>query len=102
MKIPPPKRIISEIDPKYDNADWRTKKLKVGAYIRVSTDSSDQANSLRNQLAHYERFIPANPNWEYVGYWCDDGISGTNMKNRKGLLGIVKASKAAFMHLYTS
>jgi hypothetical protein len=30
-------KIISEIDPIYDSKDWRLKKLRACAYIRVST-----------------------------------------------------------------
>ena len=36
-------------------------KLCACAYIRVSTDSHDQENSLKNQRAHYEKFIAHSP-----------------------------------------
>jgi hypothetical protein len=64
----------SEPDPKYSIIDWRLKPLRTAAYIRVSTDSRDQENSLRNQLAHYSKFIPSNPLWEFAGIFqeaCD-------------------------------
>jgi predicted site-specific integrase-resolvase len=51
------KRIISQVDPKYISKDWREKKLRVAAYARVSTDSSDQENSLKNQLGRIPRFV---------------------------------------------
>jgi site-specific DNA recombinase len=66
------KRIISQVDPKYISKDWREKKLRVAAYARVSTDSSDQENSLKNQLRHYAKFIPLHPQWEYVGTFSDE------------------------------
>ena len=48
------KRIISEVDPRYNSKDWRQKRLRVAAYARVSTDSKDQENSLKNQREYYE------------------------------------------------
>lgn len=35
-------------------------KLRVAAYARVSTDSSDQANSFAAQLTYYHTMIAAN------------------------------------------
>ncbi len=99
MERPPKKRIISEIDPKYDRKDWRQKKLRVCAYLRVSTDSGDQENSLKNQRAHYEKFIPQYPNWNYVGIFADEGISGTSLKNRLGFRQMVDACKAGKIDL---
>jgi len=87
-------KIISEIDPIYEIKDWRVKKLRTCAYIRVSTDSYDQENSLNNQRAHYEKYIAQFPHWDFVGIFADDGISGTSVKNRTGFLQMVEASKA--------
>jgi DNA invertase Pin-like site-specific DNA recombinase len=89
----------SEPDPKYSNTDWRGKSLRAAAYIRVSTDSTDQENSLKNQRVHYERMIPSNPLWKYAGIFQDEGISGTNMRNRKGLLHLIKECKAGNIDL---
>lgn len=52
------------------------KKLKVGAYARVSTDSSEQEDSLENQKAYFKDYIQSNPEWEFVGVYADQGISG--------------------------
>jgi len=93
------KRIISEADPKYSNKDWREKKLRVAAYARVSTDSHDQENSLKNQLRHYEKFIPLHPQWEYVGTFSDEGISGTSLRNRTGFLNMIEACRAGTIDL---
>jgi len=62
------------------------KKLRVAAYARVSTDSHEQLVSLETQKIHYEAYIKSNPNWEYVGLYYDEGISGTKMAKRDGLL----------------
>ena len=86
-------RIVSEVDPIYENKDWRQKVFRVAAYARVSTDSSDQENSLKNQKKHYDATIPANPNWKYVGLYADDGISGTSTHNRKEFNRMVEDCK---------
>ena len=99
MATKPKMRIISEVDPVYDNKGWRTKKLRASAYVRVSTDSSDQLNSLQNQTEHYESYIPSYPGWEYVGMYTDEGISGTSMKNRKGLQAMIEDCKAGKIDL---
>lgn len=36
------------------------------------------------QVDYYTNFIKENPDWEYVGIYTDEGISGTNMKHREG------------------
>jgi len=78
----PRKRTIWEVEPEYEVKDWRLKKLKVAAYIRVSTDSEDQLNSFENQRNRYEDFIKQYPNWEFVGIYADEGISGTSTNKR--------------------
>ena len=93
------KRIISEVDPKYNSKDWRQKKLRVAAYARVSTDSKDQENSLKNQREYYEKFIPQHANWEYIGIFSDDGISGTSVRNRTGFREMIEACKAGSIDL---
>ena len=92
-------KIISSVDPIYERKDWRHKKLRTCAYIRVSTDSRDQENSLKNQRAHYEKFIPQYPHWTYVGIFADNGISGTSLRNRTGFQQMVDACKAGKIDL---
>lgn len=45
--------------------------LRVAAYARVSTDTSDQLNSLENQIGYFKKYIKANPEWEYTGIYID-------------------------------
>lgn len=71
---------------KIDAAAKQTKKLRVAAYARVSTDSADQLVSLDAQKEHYEQVIKNCPNWEYAGLYYDEGVSGTKMAKRDGLL----------------
>ncbi len=63
-------------------AKEEVKKLRVAAYCRVSTDNEEQATSYEAQVEHYTEFIQKNPEWEFAGIYADDGISGTNTKNR--------------------
>ena len=67
------------------------KKLKVAAYCRVSTASDEQLISLEAQKAHYENYIRSNDEWEYVGLYYDEGITGTKKDVRAGLLSMIDA-----------
>ena len=42
----------------------------------VSTDSRRQEDSLENQMETYERLITGNPEYEFIGVFADQGISG--------------------------
>lgn len=55
---------------------------KVCAYARVSTDSEEQLTSYSSQIKHYSEKIKSNPDWEFVGIYADEGLSGTQVKNR--------------------
>ena len=57
-------------------------RLRVAAYCRVSTDTEEQATSYETQVEHYTEYISRNPEWTLAGIYADDGISGTNTKNR--------------------
>lgn len=71
---------------KIEAAKAAKRKLRVAAYARVSTDSAEQLVSLETQKNHYERYIQARPDWEYAGLYYDEGITGTKMEKRDGLL----------------
>lgn len=58
-------------------------KLRVAAYCRVSTDSEEQAESFESQVNHYTNYINKNPDWVLADIYADEGITGTNTKNRK-------------------
>lgn len=75
----PAKRQIGNTGRKQD----ANPKLRVAAYCRVSTDSDEQATSYEAQVEHYTEYIKKNPEWEFAGIYADDGISGTNTKNRE-------------------
>lgn len=61
-----------------------TKKRKVAAYARVSTDHEDQQSSYEAQVDYYTKYIQSRDDWEFVKVYADEGISGTSTKHRKG------------------
>ena len=57
-------------------------RKRVAAYARVSVDIGEALESLAAQISYYSQKIQQNPQWEYVGVYADEGISGTGFKNR--------------------
>lgn len=55
---------------------------RVAAYCRVSTDSTDQANSLASQERYFRSYIARNPDWTLAQIFVDEGLSGTSTKKR--------------------
>lgn len=53
--------------------------IKVCAYCRVSTDSTDQVNSFENQQSYFNRELSKNPDYKLVNIYADKGISGTKL-----------------------
>ena len=56
-------------------------KLRVAAYCRVSSDSSDQMNSFAAQMNYYTTLISGKENWTLVDLYADAGISGTSAES---------------------
>ena len=75
-----------------DAATGTLVRKKVAAYARVSTDEKDQLNSFNTQKIEYERRIKENPEWEFVGLYADEGITGTNLKKREGFKNMIQDS----------
>lgn len=69
------------------------KRLRVAAYCRVSTDNEEQASSYETQIAHYREFISANPEWELVDVYADEGISATSTKGRERFNAMIEDCK---------
>jgi len=74
--IPPTMNMVTRL-PKTS-----TRKRRVAAYARVSTDSEEQLTSYEAQVDYYTNYIQRNPAWEYAGLYADEGISATNTKHR--------------------
>lgn len=69
-------------------------KLKVAAYCRVSTSSSDQINSYARQIKVYTDKITKKTDWELVGIFADEGISGMKAGNRPEFLRMIAMCEA--------
>ena len=67
-------------------------KRRQTPYCRVSTDDIDQVISIELQKDEYQKKIRANPNWEYMGTYVDDGFSGTNTEHRPGFRLMMQAA----------
>ena len=67
-------------------------KLKVAAYARVSTDEAEQLNSYKTQCEYYTSYIQEKPEWEFVGLYADEGITGTSARRRKEFQRLIKDS----------
>ncbi len=72
---------------------------KVAAYCRVSTDSKDQLNSYASQMDYYHQKINANPAWELVKVYADEGITGTSMKKRDDFRRMISDCRKGNIHL---
>lgn len=64
--------------------------LRVCAYARVSTEKEEQLNSYNSQLKYYEEKIKSNKDWQYVGIYADEGITGTLDYKRDGFMNMMK------------
>ena len=66
---------------------------KVAAYCRVSTEQENQQNSYATQISYYTDYITRNPDWQLVGIYADEGISGTRTKNRTQFNKMIRAAR---------
>ncbi len=66
---------------------------KVAAYCRVSTEQENQQNSYSTQISYYTDYITRNPDWQLVGIYADEGISGTRTKNRTQFNRMIRAAR---------
>ena len=72
---------------------------RVAAYVRVSTDNDEQTSSYELQKNYYTDYIKAQPGWEFVGIYDDEGISGTSLEHRKGMQQLIEDCKAGKIDL---
>lgn len=63
---------------------------RVGIYARVSTDDPNQTSSYELQKNYYEEMVSRNPNWELVGIYADEGISGTSLEHRDEFMRLIQ------------
>ena len=74
-------------------------KRRACAYARVSTDSDEQFTSFEAQVDYYKNYIQSKPEWEFVGIYTDEGISGTNTKKREGFNKMIEDALAGKIDL---
>lgn len=81
---------IKVIKPKKDAAP---KRLRVCAYVRVSAATEELEESLEAQMDHFQTLITSKQEWEFVGLYVDNGISGFQNK-RPGFQSMMKDARA--------
>ena len=70
----------------------RLLRMNIAAYCRVSTDKSDQLNSLEAQKKFFTEYTEKNGH-NLVRLYADEGISGTKIKNRKEFLRLMRDAR---------
>lgn len=70
--------------------DLKEKKLRVAAYVRVSTKNELQTNSFDSQVNYYHDMIRKRENWTLVNIYKDYGISGKSLNNRDGFIQMIQ------------
>ena len=78
--------VVAEIQPtkKIDE------KIRLAAYCRVSSDSSDQLNSFAAQIRYYTDYAKVHTEYELIDIYADEGISGTSLKKRDEFKRLIK------------
>lgn len=66
------------------------RQLRVAAYARVSSDSTDQLHSFAAQNAYFSKLITDNPAWELADIYADKGITGTSIDKREDFLRMME------------
>ncbi len=88
------KKVVTVIPEKRQSikssADFQVKKRRVAGYARVSTELEQQQNSYQTQLDYYTTYISSRPDWEFVGMYSDEGVTGTSTKKRDGFNRMVE------------
>lgn len=79
----------------------KTKKgsrMNIAAYCRVSTDKTDQINSLEAQKNFFTEYTEKNGH-NLVRLYADEGISGTKTKNRREFLRLMKDAQQGLFEM---
>ena len=53
------------------------RKKNVAAYARVSSGKDAMLHSLSSQVSYYSKYIQSHSDWEYVGVYADEALTGT-------------------------
>ncbi len=71
----------------------RNRLRNVVFYGRVSTEHEAQISALENQLQWYDDQAKYHPNWNVVGRYIDEGITGTQAKKRPSFLQMIEDAR---------
>ena len=66
---------------------------RVVIYARVSTEHEAQLSALENQIDWYKPILEARPNWQLVGQYIDEGITGTSAEKRPEFMRMIADAK---------
>lgn len=69
---------VTVIDPRQPDKA----RLRVAAYARVSSDSTDQVDSYLAQVDFYTKHISSNEDWDMVDIYADEGLTGLDAQKR--------------------
>ncbi len=67
--------------------------IRLAAYCRVSSDSSDQLHSFAAQIRYYKDYERKRPEYRLVDIYADEGITGTSMEKRDELNRLIRDCK---------
>lgn len=71
-------------------AQQESVKKRVAAYCRVSSESDEQELSFESQCRFYKNKINAEPNYNLVDIYADEGITGTSTEKREDFMRLMK------------
>lgn len=57
--------------------------VRIAPYARVSTDSEEQLNSYKSQVAYYTDLVEKRKDWVLVDIYADEAITGTQVTKRE-------------------
>jgi DNA invertase Pin-like site-specific DNA recombinase len=69
------------------------KKTRVAAYARVSNGKDAMLHSLSAQINYYKKVIQDNKDWQFVGVYADEALTGTK-DSRQEFQQLLEDSKA--------
>ena len=73
-------------------------KTKVAAYARVSSGKDAMLHSLSAQVNHYKKLIQENAEWQFIGVYADEALTGTK-DSRTEFQQLLKDSRAGKIDL---
>lgn len=65
--------------------DVQQRKIRLAAYVRVSSASEAQEHSYAAQILYFANYVKEHPEYELVDIYADEGITGTDMTKREEL-----------------